>query len=228
MRTKLLVLFILLFSKVSFAQITKGAVLTGGSVSLSISNSNDDDPSSITSATDRKDFFIAFEPNVGIFLSEKWLFQGGLTYVHNTVRYTSYVPEFDGTHTKTTQKSVQSVYGISASMVRYFRVKGNFFFTLDFNAGAGITKNKTDYNGGTLYDYDGKRLSFHVAPGLTYFINNRWAATASIGSAYAQFNWMNRDKPETAVDNFSSSFGLSLQANTFSIGVQYLLRNGEE
>ncbi len=67
-----------------------------------------------------------------------------------------------------------------------------------------------------------------IGPGLTNFLSDRWAATGRIGSFYynrTETNLTSSNDSSEERKNVNSSYGFSASLNTFSIGVQYFLRN---
>ncbi|MEM7551979.1 MAG: hypothetical protein AAF363_20015 [Bacteroidota bacterium] len=67
----------------------------------------------------------------------------------------------------------------------------------------------------------------NITPGITYFLNSKLALNANVG----QLRY-NRRRERLDIDsepeNLDQDYGVSFDLNTFSLGLQYFLRNGSD
>ena len=71
----------------------------------------------------------------------------------------------------------------------------------------------------------------NISPGLTYFLNDKWALNANIGELFYSHTKETPDDYKGGSEkpkNIEKNYGLSLKFNTFSIGIQYYLRNNSK
>ena len=71
-----------------------------------------------------------------------------------------------------------------------------------------------------------------ISPGVTYFLSRQWAIAATAGELFYNYRKEKLINPSPSIpirqtQETDSDFGASLQFNTFSIGLQYFLRNNE-
>lgn len=214
MRTKFFLLFILFISKISLAQINKGAILLEGSGGFSINKTVNDQVSSSYKLESRNSS-ANLGSQIAFFTSETFSLGVGISYAFSKSKTTQ-----DGSKTESTY----TMMSLTTSATKYINLTDKLYFTgaLTLSGGAGVTRNEPYET--TYYMY---QIRTNVAPGLAYFVSNRWMITTTMGSLYANYNWR---KLEEFEDNKYNEFngGLSFQLNTFSIGVRYLLRNSEE
>ena len=225
MKKILLPVFLLLISYTAFSQLTKGALLLEGTGNLSFGKS--DEEYSGTTINENKNNQLWLRPGLGIMLSEKWMLGSAVDYTHQ-----SSVSEFTGGNLTQTTEQTSNSFGLNVFVRRYAQLNDKLYFTATLNAGGGLGKLKVveEYEGNDpeTTDFDTYQANLSVVPGLTYFISNKWAITGSIGQLYANFSWRNPEDEDEATKNFNSSAGLNFRLNTFSVGLQYFLRNGAE
>lgn len=224
MKVSLLVGF-LLISGTAFSQLTKGALLLEGSGSLGFSKSDDEYGTSQTS--ENKSFQFSLRPSLGIMLSEKWMLGAGIGY-----NYRSSFSENDINSIAQTSDRITNTFLLTTFLRRYAHLTDKLYFTATLNASGGLGKSKdvTDYEGidPETSKYDTYEAGVSVVPGLTYFVTNKWAITGSIGQVYVNFDWRESQNEDEKSKHFATNGGLNFSLNTFSIGVQYFLRNGTE
>ncbi len=221
---KPILLFVfLLISSTAFSQLTKGALLLEGSGNVGSSKSESEELGSVVS--NNKQFSFSLRPSLGIMISEKWMLGAGIGY-----DYGSSSSEY--TYLSQINEQTSNAFLLNAFLRRYAKLNDKLYFTATLNAGGGLGTIKAemddDVSDPETTDYDTYQASISVAPGLTYFISTKWAITGSIGQLYTNFYWRKTEDEGEENKNFSSSTGLNFRLNTFSIGVQYFLRNGTE
>jgi hypothetical protein len=223
---KLLIAFgIIIISSNLHAQVQKGAILTGGSISYNGTNNKDE--FSVNSGFVLDEFkrnFIAVRPQIGFFRNESTLLGIGLTYEHNSMEQLS---SFNGSpNTPFVEKS--NVIFINPYLTKFSKLTDKFYFTTTINLLAGFGKGK--YGENDELETNIFELRANVTPGLTYFISSKWALRGSIGQLF-----FNRKQEKIATDiglsenpkNVDNNYGLNISFNTFSIGFQYYLNNNE-
>lgn len=80
---------------------------------------------------------------------------------------------------------------------------------------------------GTGPETDFYMIGAEIAPGLSYFINAKWALFANYGSLFYQFSHDINYRPgtsEISTTTNRNNFGASFSLNTFDLGIQYFLR----
>ncbi len=216
--------FLLLITMSGYGQINKGAVFLGGSINVTFENSDSDKPDDLVSASDLSRFSTIVQPELGIFLSEKWQVGGGLAFMYSAFNTTTYLPFADGGHYRRDDRETTRGYSIDLFARRYIRLTEKLFFTATLGLNSGLENSLYEREGYEDLEYKSTLLGIDVSPGLTYFFANRWAAVANFGRVFVDVRWRKTSDPYPAA--VSSSYGINMKANTFSIGVQYYLNNG--
>lgn len=215
MRTTFIILLIVLISEVSVAQINKGAIFLDGSGGFNINRSVNDDVSNNYKTTYRNSQAY-LGSQIAFFTSETFSLGAGVS--------------FDFSRSSADNNGAKSKYStnlvsLTTTATRYFNLVDKLYFTgaLTLAGGAGITKNEPDETKYNMYE-----VRTNVAPGLAYFISNRWMVTTTIGSLFANYRWRKFNGPVEGNKYNEFNGGLSFELNTFSVGFRYLLHNGEE
>ena len=151
------------------------------------------------------------------------LFGIGLTYERNS---SERLNSFNGTPSSSfIEKS--SSFLINPYLTNYSKLTDQLYFSTSVNFLAGLGKGK--YGENEELETDLLELRFNIAPGLTYFISEKWALRAGIGQLF--YNWK-REKISTDIGldedpkNKDNNYGVSFSFNTFRIAFQYILKNG--
>jgi hypothetical protein len=234
MKNLILVLIVLFgITLNSSAQIQKGAMLIGGNVSFNVQEINHEfwPMSKILDNNSDKITFFSATPQYGIFINESTLIGMGIFYEYSK-NEEKYIDPISFGEEEDIYKS--NLVFINPHIKKIFKVKENFFVTtnLNFLIGFGKIKIESHYwpDKGeieiNLFEY---RLN--VSPGLTYFLNEKWALNANIGQLFYSHQ---KETPDNYTGfseqpkNIHKDFGLSFKFNTFSIGIQYYLRNNSK
>lgn len=188
----------------SSAQITKSSYVVGGSSSFSFNTDNN-------FVGELNTISFSIKPDIGKFVSEKWLIGGGVGYSISKTRQSNFYITSEGL--------VQSFSGNFAA-TRFYSIADKFYFTCEFSLGAtySIRSSKLYTDTGPM-ESSSSIISpnIGVSPGLTYFVNEKWMIYARVGAL--SYNYAHRIESKTG----SHSLGYSLQANSFGIGVRYIL-----
>lgn len=220
----ILISLILCSSFAAQAQIQKGAVSIGGSITYN----NQDNEQERTSPTGISIFetesdFLAIRPEAGIFVSQSLLLGLGIQYEYRYSRNMSTSNDVPGN--PSSQK--RNLVLVKPYMQKYYKLADNFYFSPSLSVFIG---GGTGESNGFLDDRERDifTLRANITPGLTYFISEKWGVTATFGEIF-----YNREReeleqgpnnPETREDIFEM-YGLNFRFDTFNIGVQYFLRN---
>lgn len=189
------------------AQITPSSHVIGGSSSFTVV--------SRPSGNNLMRTTFSIRPEIGKFVSDKWLIGGGLGYsidnnrtILSNQKLTSRVQNFSGNFAAT----------------RFYPLSEKFYFTLEYGLGAGYFLSQTDVlNGSTVSTGVGKGigLSLGVSPGLAYFINPKWMLFARMGKLSYDFT------QTIDFDNAVHSLGYNFQGSSLGLGVRYVLGTGK-
>ncbi len=204
-----------------YAQLSKGRVLLGGSLSASVTDNQQSITSNQAPIVERK---FSASPNAGIFISDRWVI--GLT------------PNFSSAYQKfglSTQEIRLTNYGIGL-FARYYRpVSETFSFFGELTGPAfGFYRNEfssfdvqqprsESWNRGTYY-----QVGAFLSIGATYFVTPKIGVEASFGSlgfGFTRFSGEYRDsftnRGDTSGDN--KGFSFSLHPSTLNLGVSFYL-----
>jgi outer membrane protein len=221
------ILFNLAVVQQSTAQIVKGSIPFAAS--LNLIRSNYDNKSFMSSATHTVSYY-SVSPSVGYFIVDNLAI--GLGFSYNYSRSYSENINLDPSPYVTSSKSTeirQSLqiapcihYYIHLSDKAYFSINGSAGYTLPISY-----HNKTENtSGGITTSIENNDVKFYsingsVAPGVLFFLNDRFAIQGSIGSLYYSYNHSQDDK--VSYDNYSndSGAGLNLNLSSISLGAQY-------
>jgi len=235
MKNLILVLIILFGTTLnSSAQIQKGAMLIGGNVSFNIQERNEEFRTySFTLEDDYyKRTFLSARPQFGVFINESMLLGIGINYEFNETK-SKFIDLTSYEESESTQKS--NLIFFNPYFKKFFKIKEKFFLTTSLNFLIGFGKRKMESEGYYGNDYKRELKIFeyrlNISPGLTYFLNDKWALNANIGQLYYSHKKETPDKDIGVSEkpkNISKDYGLSFKFNTFSIGIQYYLGNNSK
>jgi hypothetical protein len=201
---------LIVFSLHAYAQ--QGKILIEGTAGFSKSNSSLD-------GTNNETIYktASFSPRIGVFTSDRLLVGGGLSYQFSR-QESQYIS--GGQYTNTMNQ-----YGINIFVREFFPLGEKVFVTasgiLSLEKGKQEAKGETSTSESDIFQY-----GVSVVPGLTYFLNDRWALTATLGSLYYKFTETEYCGAFDGKEN-TTDYGLSLNFNTFTVGVQYFIKKKE-
>jgi long-subunit fatty acid transport protein len=221
MKKLLLLVALLLSGSFAFAQLSKGNVLVTGAFSISSSteestiNNRTSDGPTLTS--------FSFVPNVSYFITNR--FSVGLELGLNSIALEEI--EVNGNTTITT-KDVTTSFGIGPFVRYYVPLGQNFYFY--GQGGFGITAGNiestrtsvTTFGNSTVTNEvktqsDLTAVNVRFRPGITYFLNNRFALDASFGLLNIEGSTV-----KTGNDEFKQSqFNFNLIPNSINFGLSY-------
>jgi hypothetical protein len=217
----ILAIFCLFNSFQGYAQLSKGRILLGGSLSASVRDNQQSITNNQGPAVERT---FSASPSAGIFISDRWVV--GLA------------PSFSSNYQKlgiVAQESRQTNYGIGL-FARYYRPVGEKFSFFGELTGldVGFYRNELSsfipqqprgqsWNRGTYY-----RVGAFLGIGATYFVTPKIGIEASFGSlgvGLTHFSGEYRDSFNNRGDVSSDNkgFSFSLQPNTLNLGVSFYL-----
>jgi hypothetical protein len=213
----------------SFCQIQKGAIVFSGGGSYNSADQsyyiyryNNSGSLEAKSVSDRSSF-ITIQPSVGLFVSPSFMVGAGLGFEYQGAKYFNINPVSGAIDPG---KRNRGIVSLNVFFKKYIPLKDKFYFNaaLSISGGLGAAKYSTS-------DTDLRNPIFsaraNLSPGFTYFISNKWAITSGFGQLYYNYTAEKLDQDDVQEDlkNKTNQWGLSFQLNTFSIGVQYFLRN---
>ena len=206
------------------AQIQKGARVLGGDIRYTgRTEKNDFSSSSFPVIEKENSSFFFIRPQIGFFSSNSVLLGIGLEYD----RFVSYMhSSYNGNLTST--KKIDNTFLINPYLEKYISISDRFYFMMRFNLMAGGGNQKVGDDKEVVIKTSDLRAN--IAPGLSYFITDNLALTCSMGQLYYNLRIehlqveINDEKPKNA----EHTYGFNFKFNTFSLGLQYYLRNKSE
>lgn len=210
----LFVLLACLFCQAS-AQLSKGSLMIGGSVNFSRNNEVFSDASGISSILSTS---AGFSPRAGLMLSEKSMF--GVSIMYNEYGYRYDYPTYHNEYK-------QQEFAAGPLFRQYFPLGERAAFFLQ---GLALFKiGKTTNSGGNPFRNDVKDtngLSVSISPGVNYFLNDRWALEATLGSI--NYSTLNADasdnSPSFGGDSKLNNVNFNLGFSSFTLGINYIIK----
>ena len=199
---KYLILALFLVPLTANGQFTIGDKLVGGTFSLVIQGSPENQNNSHLS----KGTYFKINPQMGFFLNEKIALGGSIGYSVSNQK-------FKHLHGAT---SYSDSYSISVGFFvrRYFQISDNFFILLDGNP----YYQHNSYENPSNSDLKGYSIGLSVKPVLSFFPSKNWGFEASFGEIAFEHT--------DAFDQKINYFGLGL--GSFNFGLTYYLYREKE
>ena len=186
------------------AQIPESSYIVGGSSSFNLTTNPDD--GKILRAS------FSIRPEIGKFVSEKWLIGGGVGYS---------ISQSQSSNGFLSNSARTQEFSGNFSATRFYPLAEKFYFTCEY--GLGVSYSFTHYeslmNSVLQIENSTSETSSGIAvsPGLAYFINNKWMIYARMGSL--SYRYAHNLDTKTGYHNV----GYHLRANSFGIGARYIL-----
>lgn len=201
----LFVLFVLvaLVCNIS-AQGHKGLKELGGSLRYASSN-QDEWVYHYGSNIEVKSQVFEIQPKIGWFINESSVVGIGLGY------------EFEKQSYGKDSETKSNNFLISPYYRNYQNIAGSFYYTttVSFSVGFGNATTSGDAK------FKGFGYELLVAPGINYFISEKWAVKANFGGLYYQKNEINSEEEGDDANHKSSGFGIDLSMDSFSLGASF-------
>lgn len=204
---KQLIIFILaIFPIVVSGQVKKGAKVLEGDLSFSSSTNQDFYYYDIYEYK-RQGF--AIRPKIGWFVSNASVLGIGIGFEYNKLEGSGSLPSI----------SKDNLYSFSPYYRNYQKITDRLFFTTTIDLSLGFGNEKQDED--TKLDI--KTFSLVVAPGLNYFVSDKWAMKMNFGSLYYTkrnskiIEGFGDEEPELE----NEDFGINFSMDSFSLGVGY-------
>lgn len=213
----------LLTTNFAFAQLSQGNLLVTGAFSISSNTSEVTNNNRVSDGPTTTDF--AFVPNVSYFLTNN--FSLGLEIGFNRNSTTSDFTNNNG-NTTVTIENVVSTFAFGPFVRYYIPLGTNFYFYGQggiqvYGGTADETETAVTQNGNTTTTVinntttDLSGFSIGLKPGITYFLNNRFALDASFGLLQFATNGEKR----TNYERRSNQIDFNLIPNSINFGLSY-------
>jgi hypothetical protein len=195
------------------AQLQKGNIMIGGSLSFS-NNSSDQDFINGFSSSEATSFRLS--PKAGYLLSDRAVIGLGLSLITSVTEYTS---------NSSAQETRNKGLDISPFYRQYFSLGDKVAFFAHGMATLGFSKSKSKSQNGTDSEEtegNGRSYTIGIVPGVNYFLNEKWALEASLGTL--SYSAGNSDTSGTfGPDVESRGFNFNFGIDSFSFGLKYFI-----
>jgi hypothetical protein len=213
MKKVLSITLLALFCLEANAQLQKGNIMIGGSLSFS-NNSSEQDFATGFSSSEATSFRLS--PKAGYLLSDRAVIGLGLGLITSMNEYTS---------NSSSQETRSKGLDISPFYRQYFSLSDKVAFFAHGTATLGFSKSKSKSQNGTDVDEtegNGTSYAIGIAPGVNYFLNEKWALEASLGGL--GYSAGNSDTSGTfGSDIKSRGFNFNFGIDSFSFGLKYFI-----
>ncbi len=193
----------------SFAQLTPGSYVVGGGVGFGFSKSPNQ-------GYDSQNTTFTVYPGFGKFTSEKYLFEGG-------VGYGFFSHKADNLLGSSINQSAHS-YSARFGVTRFIPIIDRLYL----NIGAFLTpvysSSRTKNTNSSGFQSESERSNISgsviIAPGLSYFVNKQWMLFAQVGGLNYRVSKFNDS------NDLYHDLSFNLSANSYNLGLRYILGNG--
>jgi hypothetical protein len=212
---KILVLFLVALPFFANAQLTKGVVYLGGTITTSLQSSDYHLPASPYTFNTTTNNTLSISPSIGFILSDRFALGASLNYTSSLMKQES--PPNNSTYTFL--KNETNGFGIGPFGRLYFPLSSSAYFALQgsLNFFRGNTNLTTSSNisvsSSTPPNNDYYTLGLNFKPVFLFFPSPKWGVEASIGNLGYNYT---RNLPD-----FSSTTSFGLGWGSFSLGVAY-------
>jgi hypothetical protein len=196
-------------------QLKKGNIYLDGSFSLSNNSNANDGGSGAGSQYSVKSGGVNFHPTLGLLVSDRSVVGFGLGLSYYTSKTIS-----------NSQINSSKFYGLGTDFFyrRYVPLSEHIAFFI--NAAIGFDRGRTTqlYESGTSQSETKSKnfsISGGIGPGLTYFLNNKWALETNFAGLYLSKNWYKVENSSYKNNDFSA--GLSLSGASLYFGFKYFI-----
>jgi outer membrane protein len=191
-----LLLSVFVVSRTS-AQISKGNMMVGGTLSLYTT--------SLEGNSDYESSGTEFSPSFGYFIADKLAVGGELTFIA-------------ATNDNGANKTETTYFGF-APFARYYKVTSNENFAFFAQARLRFLSGKIDTTPGG--ETKSSRTTFAISPGFAYFFNKHWAVDFSIAGLVIDSS----DPDKDADNNKTTTIQFGLSSLSPSLGFKYHFGN---
>jgi len=193
-----IILTLLLFTGIAKAQIQKGDVQLGGSLSINSQKSGDN-----------KTNYFNISPRAGFFVSDN-------TSIGLMVGFNSLTQDVFDTGTATIVEGVNNQFQAGVYSRFHKSLADNFYIYLQPSLSFGSGKYKVD---GTE-TATSNSINIGLTPGLTYFMSNRFAFELNLANLTYAHSKLEGQGTEETTDNFN----LNLNLTGITLGLSYYIK----
>ncbi|UMB61191.1 porin family protein [Lutibacter sp. A80] len=179
----------------------------GGNISFNTSEMEIENSS--FSNSERKSYTISFEPKISYAIKNNLFIGIGLGYGYSKDESITY--DID-----TESISTTNIWSIIPYIKKYFPVGKKL--TLNLKGEFRYSSFESDYDNSNFIS-SANNYFIGIRPGITYFLNNKIALDANIGS----LGYWNSKVDDNSNNTQSSGFELSIDTSNFYFGVSYFL-----
>lgn len=222
MKKLFIIITLLLGAIAGHAQLSKGNIQLGGTVSYG--RHSYDNQFSSANANEINTSLLVISPKVGLFISDKSVIGLSMDYSRSIAK-ADFVTSFDTGD----QKATQSIISFGPYYRIYKPLGTTAALFLHTQATVGVGKIKTDwtYDGSTPASSDNRKsflFNALISPGITFFVSEKWALEGSIGLIRYSYTALKSDE-EGASDakDTGNHFDFNVNLSSFSLGLQYFI-----
>lgn len=208
---KILTLVALLATTASFAQLSQGTIY--GTANMGITSTSSETTNAGTKTAESTNTTGNFGFGAGYFIADG-LSVGLAVNLNNT----TFKDELNGGETSTST----NLFGVGAR--KYASLSDNFALFGQLGVGFGSGKSETEAGGTTTTTNEFSAFAVQLAPGFTFFPNDRIGLDVTVGSIGYTSTTNKNPAGNNETSNGTFNFGINLAAVTF--GVQVFFNSG--
>ncbi len=205
-----------MLSIAAHSQISKGSMYLG--VGLNFSSTSSEQPAAFGNGLKSSRSDLTVGPTAGYFIKDNVAL--GLTIGYS---YSSTKNVYSNYSSLTTGNTVS----FSPYTRYYFNLGKKTAIFTQFSAGYAYGGTSTRDHGSLIGNSNTSIISASILPGLSYFLSNKCALEATIGSmgySFSQSNYTPTVSPDNVQKTTSSSFSSSISTSTIHLGFKYFIR----
>ncbi|MBK9458450.1 MAG: hypothetical protein IPN94_03195 [Sphingobacteriales bacterium] len=209
----LLVFVILVAGSTLYAQIQKGIVRLGGTFIADYSdNTINNRGLQLFSLSTAPSIYFNITPNVGVFISNKWLVGGSIGY--------DYYKDF-----RIQGKHYLNKISLSADARYHKKITEQFWGFINISASSSYSNEYVEFTDDTgivtVRNYEIVAIAVFASPGLLYFINNRVSVEATLGSLGYRHYYSPKIITINPFRKDNDYAGLNVSGSLLNLGINY-------
>lgn len=207
----LLVSVVLLSSITLYGQIQKGVVRLGGSLSGDFSDNGSNLGSLYGQGANVGIFSFEIAPNAGVFITDKWLLGGSISYRWYDMSSNAFSSNNSGN------------FSISPYACYHKKISEKLFLLFNYSIDAGIYKSK-DFYLATERTNTNWSVATYASPGFLYFLSDKLSLKTTIGSLGYRYTHYTEDYSTGSTNSSDNNYiGINASGNLLSFGVDYYI-----